>query len=259
MDWANKFYSTTGKWWGPAEAKITQRYYLRASTIKKLGSNVQSVLELGCSYGNTAAACAEKGFNVTAIELSDRIDFSKEFEKKKYSGSLKFIRGSFYDIEIDNKFDCVTYWNGLGIGTDFDQRKLLKRIARWLKPGGIALVDVQNPFVWAKWALENEDINKRARPEAGYHYNVSEKISFDPLKNRFTDTWWETEIPKEKIIQDLRCYSPHDFQLLLESTGLQLDFIEVDGKKIDLNALVDISDNNPLFDASEYLAKLIKV
>lgn len=118
----------------------------------------------------------------------------------------------------------VAYWNGFGIGTDEDQRKLLKKIFdEWLSPDGLALIDIANPFVWASWNGEKEQ--KPANPEVGYPNNVTQYIEFDPINNRFYDSWWVTEKPEEKFTQDIRCYSPVDLLLLLEGTGLKLDFI----------------------------------
>ena len=77
MQWAKDFYSKTGRWWGPAEANITERDRERAITIKRLIPSVRKVLELGSGYGNTAAACAEAGIKVVGIEISDRYDFSR--------------------------------------------------------------------------------------------------------------------------------------------------------------------------------------
>jgi len=36
MDWIKSFYSKTGKWWGPAEVKITYRDYQRLKIVKRL-------------------------------------------------------------------------------------------------------------------------------------------------------------------------------------------------------------------------------
>lgn len=254
MKWVNNFYSKTGTWWGPAESKISDRDYERADIIHRLAPAAKTILELGSGYGNTAAACAERGFDTTAIEISDRINFAQQYEEKHYQGSLKFVKGSFYDVKLPCQFDVVSYWNGLGIGTDADQRILLKQISKWLKPNGIALIDVQNPFVWFTWAQEKEKISKKARPEVGYNFNVSEQIDFDVINNRLIDTWWQTETPDQKISQDLRCYSPHDLILLLEGTGLKLKSIEVDGKVVSFTQ--DLSDHNPLLERSEYLAIL---
>ena len=43
MDWVHKFYSTTGKWWGPAESKITERDFDRAKIIKILAPKTEFV------------------------------------------------------------------------------------------------------------------------------------------------------------------------------------------------------------------------
>lgn len=253
MDWVKKFYSTTGHWWGPAGQVITNVERKRVGTIKRLGGKPgMTILELGASYGETAAACAEEGFNIVGVELSDRADYSEVFANKKYKGEYKILKEDFYKVKFDKKFDIVTYWNGFGIGTDDDQRKLFRRISgEWLKDDGFALIDVFNPFCWASW--DGDDYNAKPRPEKGYHYEVSQHIVFDPINNRFIDTWWLTNKPEEKFTQDIRCYSVPDLLLLLDHTGLKFDYAEVKGtplEKVDHKALMK--------KVHEYLVKLYK-
>lgn len=220
------FFSTTGKWWGQAEGKITSDDYERLAIIKRLaGPPPKRILELGSSYGNTAAVCAQAGYDVVGVELSDRLDFSQTYQKQKYPGSLKFIKEDFYHFVTPQPFDLVCYWNGFGIGTDEDLRRLLKKIAHeWLAPSGCALIDIQNPFVWNSWSGDTE--SKLADPEAGYPHNVREIIAFDQENNRFTDTWWITEKPEAKVSQTMRCFTPADFRLLAKDTGLTVSTIE---------------------------------
>ena len=59
--------------------------------------------------------------------------------------------------------------------------------------------------------------------------------SFDPIRNRFADTWWTTSNPGEKLTQTIRCYTPADLRLLLEGTGLTLDAVLVSGEIVDLD------------------------
>lgn len=253
MKWTKDFYSKTGKWWGPAEVGITDRDHKRTQIIKRIVSNVKNVLELGSSYGNTAAVCASEGLRVTGVEISDRIDFSKKY-KEEYPENLTFLKEDFYQVDLKDKFDAVVYWNGFGIGTDADQRKLIKRIANeWLKPGGKALIDIANPYVWSRWTGDDE--HKDPKPEIGYNYSVNQKIDFDPIHNRFIDTWWDSNHPEEKISQDLRCYSPVDLLLLLEGTDLVLEKIEINGKEVQLNNQL-FNSNHPLAQTHEYLAVL---
>lgn len=257
MDWVKKFYSKTGQWSAPAIIKIKDEDRKRVNIIKRLAPRAKSILELGAGYGTTAAACAESGYIITAIDISDRLDFSKTFARQKYKGSLRIIKGDFYKVDLNKKFDVVTYWNGFGIGTDEDQRRLLRRISdEWLKPEGVTLIDIYNPFVWKDWAEGNsEEIVEK--PEERYNYNVSEKIEFDPVNNRLIDTRWETDKPEEKVSQNLRCYTPADLLLLIENTGLTINRLEVDSKEIEINS--KILDSTLLQrDVHEYLTKLTK-
>jgi hypothetical protein len=148
----------------------------------------------------------------------------------------------------------VVYWNGFGVGSDADQRRLLRRIAaEWLRPDGVALVDVASPFCWARWAGDGEEHDPD--PDRGYHHRGSaERIDFDPVGGRFLDSWWERPEPERVHTQSVRCYAPADLQLLLEGTGLRLDHVDVGGQSLALDGHPTMA--SPLWTANEYLARL---
>lgn len=117
-------------------------------------------------------------------------------------------------------------------------------------------MDIQNPFVWAKWAGSYEE--NKASPKDGYNFSVAQKIDFDPVHNRMIDTWWDTEKPDEKFTQTIRCYSPTDLLLLLEGAGLRLEKIMIHDREI---VFPDVHNlDNPLLDdkTHEYLVLLKK-
>ncbi|MCM6774253.1 class I SAM-dependent methyltransferase [Nocardia sp. CDC159] len=225
MEWVREFYSTTGVWWGKADARVGERDLRRVRLLREQGVAAGRVLELGSGYGTTAVAAARAGYAVTAVEISDRADFTEELARDLDSGALTVHKGDFYDIEFDRRFDAVCYWNGFGIGSDADQRRLLERIAAWLEPGAVALVDVFNPFVWAGWDGDEEHL--LPDPAAGYDRELRQRISFDPIACTATDTWWEPAAPERVFRQTLRCYTPADLTLLLDGTGLSLTGIVV--------------------------------
>lgn len=256
MDWTDNFYSKTGKWWGPAEAKITDRDHRRVQILQSMCGSAKTVLELGSGYGNTAAVTADAGFEVVANELSERIEFSKKFAEQELKGPLKFIKGDFYTTDLGGPYDAVVYWNGFGIGSDEDQRKLLLRIANeWLSPSGKALIDIGNPFVRASWSGDEE--HKDAKPELGYEHTIEARTDYDPIHNRFIDTWWEEGNESEKLTQTLRNYSPADLQLLLEGTGLELETILVDNEPLDLTRTY-AHYQKLLKEEQEYVAVLVR-
>ncbi len=233
MDWVRAFYSVTGRWWGRAESAITDREHDRVAAVRRLcGEAPLRILELGCGCGNTVAAMSAAGHHVVGVEISDRADFSPQFAEQ-LAPTSRIVKADFYRVALDGRFDVVTYWNGFGVGSDSDQRTLLRRIAdEWLADGGTALIDVANPFVWARWHGVQE--HHAAQPDAGYDFDLTERTTFDPVTCRARDTWWITDRPDERWTQTIRCYTPADLRRLLEATGLSLAEIVVAGDRVDV-------------------------
>jgi SAM-dependent methyltransferase len=223
-----------------------------AAVERLCGAPPLSVLELGAGYGAAAAVLADRGHRVTAVELSPvRADYARRHASAR--PTMTVVEGDFYALDVGRGYDVVGYWNGFGVGTDADQRRLLRRIAGdWLRPGGRALVTVFSPWFWARQA--GRVWHKPARPEAGYAHDLTQARDFDPVRCRFVDRWWPTGTPGQAIAQDLRCYSPADLRLLLEGTGLALRRTEVDGQPLDPDQPHTVA--GPLWDAYEYLAVL---
>ncbi|MGC4189786.1 MAG: class I SAM-dependent methyltransferase [Thermomicrobiales bacterium] len=258
MEWVEPFYSRTGIWWGAAESAITARDTDRLGTLDRHTAHLPHassglrILDLGSSYGTTPFIMARAGHDVTGVEVSERIAFAGQFDRATITGALRFVQADFYAFTDSERFDIVTYWNGFGIGTDLDQRRLLRRMgAHWLRPDGIVLLDIFNPVRCAQWAGDEEVRN--ARPEAGYPFSVRERTDYDPVGNRFIDTWWEAGHPDDAISQSLRCYTPADLLLLLEGTGLRVRAFEVGGEPF---SLADAISDHPLWRHHEYLAIL---
>jgi SAM-dependent methyltransferase len=144
---------------------------------------------------------------------------------------------------VDEPFDVISYFDGFGVGDDADQRRLLRRIAEWLKPNGCALIEVYTPWYWAP--LDGKTMEWP---------NAMRRCVFDAAACRVLDTWWPTGNPEMAVTQTLRCYSPADLRLLLEPTGLELTDVE-SGGSYDLETEV-YTPTVPLHQALQYLAVL---
>jgi SAM-dependent methyltransferase len=255
VEWVRDFYSVTGRWWGRAESPVGQVDLDRVAALHAIcGEAPKRILELGCGYGSTVTAMTEAGHRVTGVEISDRADFSEQFAEQLGRAS-RIVKDDFYTVHLNDPFDVVCYWNGFGIGSDSDQRALLRRVAaEWLTEGGIALIDISNPFVWARWDGDQE--HKPTRPEDGYDYDLGELTHFDPIHNRFADTWWAKDNPDERWTQSIRCYTPADLRLLLEGTGLMLNAVLVSGEIVEVDQ-PQFGLGSLLREAHEYLAVLV--
>jgi len=77
-----------------------------------------------------AAATADLGHEVVAVELvpAGAAHARMLASRPERGGSLSVIEGDFYRVELAQTFDVVCYWDGFGIGSDADQRRLLRRM-----------------------------------------------------------------------------------------------------------------------------------
>lgn len=233
------------------------------------------VLELGAGGGQAAAAAAARGLRVTAVELVPELaaharslaptiaagpantaepDITAAPEiapgpaghsrPNGRAGSLSVLEGDFYTLDPGGPFDVVCYWDGFGIGSDDDQRSLLRRIHGWLAPGGCALVEVYTPWYWAA----------AAGREQHFHDGSARRYGFDADGCRMLDRWWPEGREAEGVTQSLRAYSPADLRLLLEGTGLVLDRIEEGGAWDDVAQVWH--ERAPLEAAMSYVVRL---
>jgi SAM-dependent methyltransferase len=223
VDWVRNFYAKQYEWadwqrrWGKFDPK--ERDPRVDAVARHAGSASLRILELGSGTGTTAAALASAGHDVIAIELLGELAaHTQELAAVVSGGSLRAIAGDFYTTEPPGKFDVVAYFDGFGIGSEDDQRRLLRRIAGWLVPGGCALIDVLVPWYWASHAGTEEEF-----PTAS---GVRYLDGFDAEGCRMTERMWRLGYEDDAVTQSLRCYSPADLRLLLEGTGLSLRDVE---------------------------------
>ncbi len=254
LDWVKDFYDQSGIWWG---ANVDQDYYQeRLGTLERLcGPGKKKVLDLGAGPGGTAATMADAGHDVVAVELSpERIAYAQELARLPHKGSLRVIEGDFYMVRLEERFDVVCCWEVFGLGSDADQRRLLRRIASdWLVAGSLVIVDVYTPARPARHAATE----KRLKPLPGVPGSVEmiNRCHFDPLHSRWIDEWVPVAAPEQALAQTVRCYSPADFLLLLEGTGLALKKIEINGVELDFRGN-QIATSGPLLEEYYFRALL---
>jgi hypothetical protein len=84
--------------------------------------------------------------------------------------------------------------------------------------------------------------------------DASRRYGFDEDGCRMLDTWWPTGHPSAAVTQSLRCYSPDDFESLLD--GVSLDLVEVrPGSSFD-HETNTFRPTTPLEEAMQYMAVL---
>lgn len=247
MDWVRPYYDQTGAWWGAARISVDDRG--RAATVERLSKQGRKhILELGASFGGTAAALADLGHDIVAVEISPiRIAYAHKLAEVQREGTITLVEGDFYTASLAQDCDVICYWNGFGIGSDADQRTLLRRVCTCLARDGCILMDVFNPPWWILSAGREE---RKTR-------SLVQRIDFDPVQCRLIDQWWHVEEPAKIITESIRCYTPTDLLLLIEGTGLALAAAEVAGKPLDFSGGEQFS-RSPLHGTWKYTVKLVR-
>ncbi len=153
--WVSSFYDRKGLTSGPSG--VLDHHRERAAAVKRFGGKSHGrVLELGAGSGGSAVVTAELGYSVVAVELSPvRAGFASDLTRDRADLTIEVRVADFMTVELRDRFDVVTCWNGFGVGTDADQRELLRRIRHdWLADEGVAILDIFNPVGWSRLAGE---------------------------------------------------------------------------------------------------------
>ena len=249
MNWVKSFYANQYAWSDLLDDEIQPYHHDVAAKIERMIGHARpkKILELGAGGGQNGAAAAALGHDVTAIELvGSAAAAARKLADQVENGRMQVNEGDFYTVKLDQTFNVVCYWDGFGIGSDADQRRLLQRVADWLRPDGCALIDCYTPWYAASVVGRQWRVGDAMR-----------RYDFDADGCRWLDHWWSADGKEEDgVTQSLRCYSPADLRLLLEGTGLTLVDLEPGGT-MDWEEGV-YHEKAPLNKAISYTAKLIK-
>ncbi|CAA6828705.1 MAG: Spermidine synthase [uncultured Aureispira sp.] len=248
MDWVKTFYDAQNEWFAVYLGAVEDSHYERAALMNEMTSAAtKRILELGAGGGQTAIALAELGHDVSTVELLEESVLHAQKLSHQMKVEVAIQQGDFYTIDYQEPFDLICYFDSFGIGEDEDQRRLLKRIETWLKPDACAIIEVGATWHWAGVANgQKMDLGACFR-----HYR------FDAENSKLIDSWWRKDDPEAVVRQYLRCYTPVDFKLLLEGTGLKMVGIEAGGR-VDYEQMEFIKKAT-LEEAMTYYVKLCKV
>ena len=102
-----------------------------------------SVLDLGCGPGLYAKRLAERGHQVTGVDISSR---SIAYAKEQAQGAMNpptYLEANYLQMAFHEQFDAaLLIYCDFGALSDDERTILAKRVAAALKPGGIWVLDV---------------------------------------------------------------------------------------------------------------------
>lgn len=242
VDWIKSFYDAAADWWGTSWYN-GENLQGRLRMIQQYGSqDDKRILELGAGPGETAAYLCDQGYAVTAVDISKRnIELLHEIKQKR--PSLQVVEGDFLKVRIDERFPTICMFEAFGMGSDQNQRRLLKRIKKyWLQEDGVLILDVYHPLGSIR-AAGTKRILDRLENVPG-SVAMTEYSYYDGIKNRWIDIWEPINNTESTRIQSIRCYTPADLYLLIDGTGFTVQKLLYKGQEIDFENDEITSDNS---------------
>ena len=229
--WVTAFYDAAVEWWGESWYEGENLQPRLARVQRFAGQAPKKLLELGAGTGETAAFLAAAGYAVTAVDIGARNYALLARIAGQYPG-MAAIQGDFLTAAIPGQFDAVCLFETFGMGTDSEQRRLLKRIAsEWLAPQGVVIMDVYHPFGPIRRAGSAQSLD-RLEHVAG-SVDMTERSFYDAVLGRWIDEWEPLGNIAAARRQSIRCYTPADLLLLLEGTGFRIVHAEFAGEAFD--------------------------
>jgi len=162
------------------EAEYVQKF------IRRFNPSAKNILDLGCGTGKHDFIFAEKGFNVTGVELSEKMiesaNENKDLKKSSYP-TLRFCQGDIRNIVLEEKFDVIiSLFHVMSYQkSNEDLLSTIKTVKEHLKNDGTFLFDFwygpavlsERPEGFAEPSLRiNENI-----VDVNYRVCITEKIN----------------------------------------------------------------------------------
>ena len=105
----------------------------------------EKILDLGCGFGRHSLALAQRGFDVTGVDITPAFITDAIESAEKLGLNTSFICSDIRDIKFENEFDVVLNMADGAIGyleNDDENMKIFVAISAALKPGGKSFIDI---------------------------------------------------------------------------------------------------------------------
>lgn len=178
------------------------------------------ILDLCCGHGRHAIPLAERGYQVTGLDLSEIFLAHARQAATERGVQVKWVQGDMRHFPFDAEFDAVVnLFTAFGYFEDEEEDlEVLRQVQRVLRPGGKFLLDVMN----------REALMRRFQPHTITRFEDGlislEERTLDPLTGRIATqmTLIRPDGGRTEYSFDVRVYSLTELARLLRTAGLEL-------------------------------------
>ncbi|WP_172254369.1 class I SAM-dependent methyltransferase [Saccharibacillus deserti] len=178
------------------------------------------VLDLCCGMGRHSLSLAEKGYDVTGMDLSEVL--LDEAKKEPGANRIRWVQGDMRELPFaDGEFDAVVnLFTSFGYFEQDDEHvRVLQEIRRVLRPEGRFIIDFMNPPY-----VESHLKPYTEREDGGLKIEERRKIEDGFVKKHITILPEQAENGQRREYDErVKLYTLDDFTTLLAEAKLEVD------------------------------------
>src|SRR5436190_7893669 len=177
-----------------------------------------AVLDAPCGFGRHSVEFARRGYHVTGVDFNETEVERARSAAKSARVTMRLMCQDMRDMEFSGEFDlAVNLFSSIGYFSDDEDRLLLDRFWRALKPGGLFVLDTRNRDQLVR-SLPPEE-RKRV---SGWTLRIENAC--DPATSRWRARWFrlkrataKTKEQAQELIgeSEIRLYSAHELSAML--------------------------------------------
>lgn len=167
------------------------------------------VLDAPCGFGRHALALARRGFKVTGVDLSE-VELQRARERATAAAvHMDLVCQDMRAMDFSEEFDlALNLFSSIGYFSDEEDRQLLDRFCRALRPGGAFVLDTRN-----RDSIIRNFAEEQIQPVPGGTVRIVNRL--DLATSRIRSQWWLQEENRSLGETGLRLYSPHELYRML--------------------------------------------
>ncbi len=178
-----------------------------------------AILDLACGQGRIAVPLAQRGYQVTGLDLSKQLLDVARAAADAAGVSVEWHRADMRDIPAEwaGRFDYViNIFTAFGYFEDeAENQRVLAGVARALKPGGRFLIESMN----------RDGVMGRFQERGWYEADgllVCTEVRFDPIRGlASTVDRWDEDGERQSLHHTVRLYTPTELATMLRAAGLE--------------------------------------
>ncbi len=194
--------------------------------------NSSRVLDMACGSGRHSIAFAQKGFNVTAVDLSERLIYEAKKNANQANVTVDFVQADIRDLRCDANFDLVVnLFTSFGyFETDEENFFVIQKAYDLIKSGGYFVLDYLNKNYLKKNLVPSSVFSENGTTVEQKRTIINNRVekNITIKKGDLTSHYYES----------VRLYDYSELISILEKTGFRVvkTFGDFDGNIFEQNS-----------------------